>query len=233
MATTLADLRLHERALLLALDDDRGTVHSGPFYSYAVAGGILAELLLEERLALEPRRRGKNVVSVASATQIGDPVIDEVLERIRTTEKPATLETWVSRVAQKDELRHRVARRLAMKGVLRAEEDTVLRLFKRRVYPELDPGPERELVDSLRSAILSDDDVADPRTAILATLAWHAQLLRPVLGKKELKDRKARLQALGCGDAVADATRAAIDAVQAAVIAATTAAIVATTAAAT
>jgi hypothetical protein len=229
MAVALEDLRLHERALLLALDDDRGTIHTGAYYSYAIAGGVLAELILEERIALEHRRRGERRVVVTRATQVGDPIIDDILERIRTAKKEATLETWVSRVAQIKELRHRVAERLARKGVLKAEEDTVLLLFKRRVYPELDPGPERELVASLRDAILSDDDIADPRVAILATLAWHAELLRPVLDSKEQKGRKERIEALGRGDAVADATRSAVEAVQAAVVAATTAAIVITT----
>jgi hypothetical protein len=120
------------------------------------------------------------------------------------------------------------------KGVLREEEDRVLLIFRRTIYPELDPRPEEALVAALREAILGDAAGVDPRTAILASLGWRADLLHGVVDRKELKARKARLEELSRGDAVAGATREAIAAVQAATIAATTAATAAaTTAAAT
>lgn len=233
MATSLDDLLLHERALLLALHDERGTIHRAGMYSYAVAGGLLAELFLEGRLQLRERPRKKALVEVARPSRVGDPLVDEVLERIRTARRRANLETWVSRVAHTARLKHRVARRLVRKGVLREREDRVLLLFRRTIYPALDPGPERELVASLREAILGDGPDVDPRTAILASLGWRAGLLHGVLDRGELKARKPRLEALGQGDAVAGATKAAIAAVQAAVTATTIAASVAATSAAT
>lgn len=222
MAASLDDLLLHERVLLLALDDDRGTIQPAGYYGHAIAGGVLAELLLLERIGLEERRKKDPLVTVLRRTQTGDPVADDVIERIHDARRRATLETWIGRLAGTAKLKHRVAERLVWKGVLREREDRVLLLFRRRVYPELDPGPERALIASLREAILGDDPV-DPRTAILATLAWRADLLRPVLDKKQVKARKERLEALGQGHEVAGATRCAIDAMQAAIIAATTA----------
>lgn len=234
MAADLDDLLLHERALLLALHDERGTIHRAGMYAYAVAGGILAELLLAERLRLEPRgRKRQPLVEVASATQTGDPVVDEVLERIRTARRRAPLDRWVGRIAGGAKLKHRVARRLVRKGVLREREDRVMLIFRRTIYPELDPRPEEALVASLREAVLGDADDVDPRTAILAVLGWRAGLLNGVLDRKELKAGKARLEELGRGDAVAGATKAAIDAVQAAMAAATIAATTAATTAAT
>jgi Golgi phosphoprotein 3 len=234
MATHLEDLLLHERALLLALHDERGTIHRAGMYAYAVAGGLLAELLLAERIRLEERPgKKKPLVAVVRATQTGDRLVDDVLTTIRTAKRKAPLEQWVSRVANTAKLKHRVARQLVQKGVLREEEDRVLLFFHRRVYPELDPGPEQALVDSLRAAVLGDDDDIDPRTAILAVLGWRAGLLRDVFDRKELKEGKDRLEALGRGDPVAGATQAAIDAVQAAMAAATIAATTAATSAAT
>ena len=55
-------LRLHEEILLLALRDEAGTIHSGTSLRYAVAGAVLAELLLEDRVRLE-EREGKQRVS--------------------------------------------------------------------------------------------------------------------------------------------------------------------------
>lgn len=220
MAVSLADLRLHERALLLALHDERGTIHRAGMYAYAVAGGLLAELLLEGRIELVERKRGKPLVTVARATQVGDPVADELLERIRTAKRRAPLDRWVGRVAGSARLKHRVAVQLARKGVLRQEEERVLLLFRRKIYPEIDPAPERQLIASLREALLGDSDQVEQRTAILAVLGWHAGLLRSALDRKELKGRKQRVEALARGDAVADATKAAIAAVQAAATAA-------------
>jgi hypothetical protein len=235
MSDPLENLGLHERALLLALHDERGTIHRAGMYAYAVAGGILAELFLAERLRLEerPGKKKKPLVEVAKATQTGDPLVDEVLDTIRTAKRRATLERWVGRIATTAKLKHRVARRLVRKGVLREEEDRVLLIFRRTIYPELDPRPEEALVASLRDAILDDSAEVDPRTAILASLGWRAGLLHGVVDRKRLKARKARLEELGRGDAVAGATREAIAAVQAATIAATTAATAAATTAAT
>ena len=230
----LENLGLHERALLLALHDERGTIHRAGMYAYAVAGGILAELFLAERLRLEERPgKKKPLVAVARPTQTGDPLVDEVLDTIRTARRRATLERWIGRIATTAKLKHRVAGRLVRKGVLREEEDRVLLIFRRTIYPELDPRPEEALVASLRDAILGDSAEVDPRTAILASLGWRAGLLHGVVDRKELKARTARLEELGRGDAVAGATREAIAAVQAATIAATTAATAAATTAAT
>jgi Golgi phosphoprotein 3 len=232
--TDLDDLLLHERALLLALHDERGTIHRAGMYAYAVAGGLLAELLLAERIRLEERPgKKKPLVDVARATQTGDRLSDEVLDRIRTAKRRAPLEQWVSRVAHTAKLKHRVARSLVHKGVLREREDRMLLIFRRTIYPELDPRPEEALVASIREAVLGDADDVDPRTAILAVLGWRAGLLTGVLDRKEKKARKARLEELGRGDPVAGATRAAIEAVQAAMAAATIAATSAAASAAT
>lgn len=230
MSDALEHLGLHERALLLALHDERGTIHRAGMYAYAVAGGILAELFLAERLRLEERTgRKKPLVVVARATQVGDPVVDEVLETVRTAKRRAPLDRWVGRVATTAKLKHRVARRLVRKGVLREEEDRVLLIFRRTIYPELDPRPEEALVASLRDAILGDDAEVDPRTAILASLGWRAGLLHGVVDRAELKARKPRLEELGRGERIAGATREAIAAVQAATTAATVAATTAAT----
>ena len=53
------DLFLHEELLLLALRDGKGTI-AGSFYQQAMAGGILSELLLGERIRI---REGKKALA--------------------------------------------------------------------------------------------------------------------------------------------------------------------------
>lgn len=223
MTETPHELPLHEEILLLALKDEKGTTAVGSMYAYALGGAILAELLLRERVALE-RVKKSDLVVVTQPTQTGEAVLDEALERIRTGRRRAAAKTWVARLAQTRGLRVRVAERLRQKGILKVAEDRVLLVFTRKVYPALDPGPERRIVERLRSVILSDDDPSDARTALLASLAAAASLLDGVVDKGERRERKARLKQLARGQVAGQATSAAIEAVKAAVIAATTAA---------
>jgi len=215
------DLRLHQEVVLLALKDEKGTP-AASMYRFALAGAVLTELFMEDRVGLEERKRGKPLVMLQSGTQIGDPVLDDALLQIQNARRRANTVTWVQRWA-KGQLLHETARRLARQGVLRVEEKRVLLLFNRTVYPEMDPGPERRLIERMRAAIFGDAEV-DARTAAIVALSHAAGLLNPVFGRKELKARKKRIAALTEDDAVADATRAAIQAAQAAVVAATAAA---------
>lgn len=209
-------LRLHEEVMLLALHNDKGTVASGTMYSMALGGAILAELLLERRIEVE-RERKKTFARVLSRSPVGDPLIDECLRRIVDARRRGSLQTWVSRFANMSGLRHRVAGGLARKNVLRADEDTVLLIFKRRIYPELDPRPERRIVERLREAIFTEEPGLDGKTVVLVALAHHAGLLKHVFDKRELRRRKQRIESIIQGNVIGKATREAIQAVQAAI----------------
>ncbi|MGH7575744.1 MAG: GOLPH3/VPS74 family protein [Longimicrobiales bacterium] len=126
-----------------------------------------------------------------------------------------------------DHVRHEVgvAERLYLMGVLRKEEGRVLWVFPRVVYPTANPGPERRLVDDLRTAVAEDGEV-DSRIAILVALTRSSGILGNVVGKKLVKSRKARVEALASMHDVGGATKAAIEAAAAAM-----AAVVAATAA--
>ena len=220
---------LHEEVMLLALRDEEGTVAGGTHYTYALGGAILAELLLQGRVKVDDSGRRK-LLTVKSSKPVGEPLLDECLERVKSAKRRATLQTWVARFAGVKRLRHRVALGLCERGVLRADEDTVLLIFKRKVYPEVDPKPERELIERLRQAVFTYTRELDPHTVVLAALAHGSGILRVVFDKKKLKGRKKRLEQLTNGDVAGKATREAIEAMQAAVVAATVATSVAVTA---
>jgi hypothetical protein len=200
--------------MLLALRNDRGTVASGTMYQQAVAGAILADLMLRKRVAAVAGRR--TVAEVVDPTPLGDPLLDECLGRMRAATRRRTLQAWVGRFAGLRRLKHRVAAGLVEKGVLRATEETVLLLFTRRVYPEVDGSVEQRIVGRLSDAIFSDTAAVDPRTTVLVALAHHARLLRPNFDRHQLKARRDRINALIKGDLVGEATKAAIAATQAA-----------------
>lgn len=208
-------LFLHEEILLLALRDKEGTVESMASYQYALGGAILAELLLEKRITTDESKKKR--VLVRSNEPCCDPLVDECFQKIKNAKKPASLQTWVSKFAGVKELKHRVALKLCKRGILRADEDKVLLLFTRKIYPEVNPEPEQKLISSLREAILGDSAEIDPRTAVLISLAKATGLLKMAFTRKELKERKHRIEQIVQGEALGKAAKEAVEAVQAAI----------------
>ncbi|KAA3658551.1 MAG: GPP34 family phosphoprotein [Calditrichaeota bacterium] len=213
-------LYLYEEIMLLALRDNEGTIASGTMYTFAISGAIIAELLLSQRIAVEDNRRRK-LVDVIDSTPYGDPLIDECLLKMRSAKRRAALATWVSRFSNMRNLKHRVAGQLCKRGILRADEDQILLIFTRKIYPELNPEPEREIKERLQQAIFTEKQDVDPRTVVLISLAANTNLLKTNFDKKELKSRKVRIKAITDGEATGKAAAEAIQAMQAAIMAAT------------
>jgi Golgi phosphoprotein 3 len=210
-------LFLHEEILLLALRDKEGTIASGTMYQYAIGAALLAELLLSKRIEVEQQSKRK-LVNLIDPTLLGEPLIDECLNKISSAKRRAVLQTWVSRFAGVKNLKHRVAKQLCRRGILRADEDKVLLLFTRKIYPEINPVPERELIRRLEYAIFTDTRDIDPRTVVLLSLANSADILKVVFDKKKLKGRKARIKQIVNGEITGKAAAEAIQAMQAAVM---------------
>ncbi len=217
--TTPDDLSLHEQIMLLVLRDQEGTVEFGANYRHALGGAILAGLLLDQRVVVDEDGT-KKTARVVNETPTGDELLDECLGRIATS-KPRKLEEWVSRFAQLADLKHRVARRLCRRGVLRADEKSVLLVFTQKTYPEIDPAPERIIIERMRRAIFQDDAAVDPMTAILISVANGAELLRFVFDRNELKTRGDRIGQIVSGELTGEATKQAVEAMRSAVMVAT------------
>lgn len=212
------DLYLHEEILLLALRDERGTIELGSMYAYGVAGAILAELLLAERIAIGDDRR--HLVDVINEAPPGEPLLDECLNRIAEARRRAAVQTWIRRFAQLRRLHHRVAAGLCERRILHATEDRILLIFRRTVYPEIDGRPERAMIERMRKAIFGSTREVDVRTVMLISLAQASGLLRIPFPRRDLKERKQRIEELTRGELLGKATRAAVRAAQAAASAA-------------
>jgi hypothetical protein len=212
------NLHLYEAMMLLALRDEEGTVESGAMYHYAVGGAILAELLLTRRICIEEARRKRKLVTPVSSEPVGDDLIDECLERIATAKRRRAPEGWVSSFASLKRLKHRAVESLCRRGILAADDDKVLLIFSRKIYPEIDPEPERELIGRLEEAIFTDTEDVDPGTVVLVSLANGTNILRAAFGKKELKARKKRIEKIVNGECTGKAAKEAIEAAQMAVM---------------
>ena len=211
------DLFLYEEIMLLALKDEEGTIACGSLYNYAVGGAVIAELLLAQRIAVDSSKRRK-LISVVNPEPLHDPLIDEWVMKMSSAKRRKTLQDWVSRIANTKELKHRIAIQLCQRGILKMDEETILLLFTRRIYPEINPQPEHEIIDRLHNTIFTDTDDIDARTVVLLSLAKSANILPIIFGKREIKQRKQRITQVVNGDIAGKATKEAIDAMEAAVM---------------
>jgi Golgi phosphoprotein 3 len=207
-------LHLYEQIMLLALRGEEGTVASGAMCNYAVGGAVLAELLLSGRIEIDEPRPRKKLVTPVSSEPMGDDLLDECLGRIVGAKRRRGPAGWVSAFASVRQLRHRVAAQLCRRGILEEDRDNVLLVFTRRVYPEINPEPERRLVERLQDAIFTETQEIDPRTIVLVSLASSTNILPVVFNRKELKARKKRIEQIANGEVAGKAAQDAIAAAQ-------------------
>jgi len=209
-------LPLYEEILLLALEDDAGTTSGAGFYPKAMGGAVLAELAMTGAILISDDKHKK--VTLGRRGPLSDPILDECLTMIAEQKKSKKAAEWVMKFSNLKDLKNRAARQLVEKGVLTEETDTVLRVFKRTIYPEVDGGPEKELRGRLEKAIFTGTPNMEARTVVIIALAQAAGMLNKVFPKKKLKERKKRLEQLTSGQLAGKATKEAVQAVQAAIM---------------
>ena len=237
MSSSRHDLHLHEQLLLLALRDRKGTVdYRAGFHNLAMGGAILAELALAGVIRIEESKKAL-VEATPVAGRPRNEIMAEALERVRNSRKRRRASSWVSTFGNLKRLRHRTALDLCRRGILCTKESQILLVFRRKLYPTIDPGPERKLIARLRDAVMDDGEI-EAGLGVVLSLAHATGSLRIHFERKELKERKARLKAISAGEpfaagagypaiAAQKAVKAAVAAAQAAV-AASQAAVVAT-----
>ena len=127
------NLHLYEEIMLLALKDEEGTIPFGTMYNFALSGAFVAELLLENRIEIDASKKKK--IEVVNDKKMYDPLLDECLNKIDEAKKERRLQTWVSEFASLKGLKHRTAKQLCQRGILKTDEKDVLLIFKKKIYP--------------------------------------------------------------------------------------------------
>jgi hypothetical protein len=213
-------LHLYEKIFLLALKDKEGTVFATVNYRHALAGAMLAELLLKQFVSVEMVRKRK-YLKLEKSKSTGDVLLDACLKKIAGAKRRAQLQTWVQRFSAIGSLKQRTAKQLCRKGILKEREEKVLFFFKYRVYPEVNPKPEKAIIDNIEKIIFGTTTAPDPETVILISICQAAHLLPKLFDRKRLKEKKQRIKQLTEGELMGKATQEAIQAMQAAVMVAT------------
>lgn len=216
--------------LLLALDDERGTVLSQASIGldFGLAGAVTMDLALRGCLRVEHDR------VATTGTTTDDPLLDDALRVIAAT-PGKQLSHWIQHLPRElGGLRQRLLDRLVAQGTLEKRERRVLLLFHWNVYPEHDARVEHDIRTRLDDALLHGQS-PDAATTCLIHLATACRVTDAIYPRSEHKAIKARVEQLdAAGSAGANAVAGAVaQAETAAVTAAMMGAIMASTIAAT
>ena len=199
-------LRFAEEIILLLLNDDDGRFARVPSWSmdYALAGAVLMDLALENRIDTDLER----LVLVDSAP-LGDTLLDPTLADIAAGEE-RNARYWVEHAANRAaEIREEALNRLVERGILERKEDRLLWVFQSRRYPMVDGNEEREVRLRLMGVLFSDE-IPDPRDIVLLSLTDACGILRGMLSRRELNSAATRIEQVRKLDLVGQATTQAI-----------------------
>ena len=199
-------LRFAEEIILLLLNDDGGRFAAIPKWSqdYALAGGVLMDLALENRIDTDL----ENLVLVDD-TPLGDSLLDPTLADIAAGEQ-RDARFWVERTAERsDAIREEALARLISLGILEARDDRFLWVFRSRRYPLIDGQAEREVKLRIMGVLFSDE-IPDPRDVVIICLADACGIFRGLLSRQELARASARIEQVRRLDLIGQAMSQAI-----------------------
>jgi hypothetical protein len=203
-----------EDLLLLVTDDASGRLSSQAGQVDAGLGGaMLVELTLLNRVDLssdgDQGKPGRIVVRDSSPT--GDGVLDAALGIVgmRLGKRPSTVIKPLSQ-----NLRQTLYARLAMSGVVRAQEGRILGIFPTHSWQAQDARHEIEL-RRVVTQVLVQQTTPDMRTvvliAVLHALGCEHKIVDPRQSELTRRQLRARAQQIAMGNCPSAAVRRAID----------------------
>ena len=204
-------LRFAEEVMLLLLHDENGRFERVPDWSlgYALGGGVLMDLALENRIDTDLDR-----LILLDDTPTGDSLLDPTLADIAAAEDKRDARFWVERTAGRaDEIREEALSRLVNQGILEMQEDRFLWVFRSRRYPVVDGQAEREVKLRIME-VLFTEEIPDPRDVVIICLADACALFKQLLSKREIDQAAKRIEQVTRLDLIGQAMSQAIRDIQ-------------------
>ena len=175
-------LRFAEEIILLLLNDGDGRFARVPKWSldYALAGGVLMDLALENRIDTDLEG-----LILIDDTPTGDALLDPTLADVAAG-KERTTNFWLEHTADSaDSIREQALKRLIDQGILEVQDDRFLWVFRSRRYPSIDGTAEREVKLRIMGVLFSDE-IPSPRDVVIICLADACGIFKGLLSSREL-----------------------------------------------
>ncbi|MCG8528725.1 MAG: GPP34 family phosphoprotein [Opitutales bacterium] len=213
-------LNLPEKLLLLALDDEKGSVAMAyqAGLPTAVAGALFLEMLHKDLL----KNEGKRVFKTEGAN-VACPMMRIGLDRFHRATKPKTIKNWIQSISGDfRSIEKLVIQNLQKIGALKEVEKTLLWVFTYCRYPTEDARIENQIRRKLHQQVLGEVEI-DEEGFLLLSLIGAAKLESEVFSKDVLKTAKRVVKNImseeQVGTVVSDIVRETQAAITAAVIA--------------
>lgn len=158
---------LAEDLLLLLFQPDSGTIAAEATLYYLLAGAVLVDLALDERVATTRTATGTVNVAAVEGRAPSDEILGSAWEYV--SGKPRGVQTVLPAIGPP--LRGHLLARLVARGDIREVRRTTLRLFTTTGLEDGGTGRRARLLDDVR-AVLVDGARPTPRVAALAALLW-------------------------------------------------------------
>ena len=201
-------LRFPEELMLLILDDEDGRFARVPDRQlrYALAGGVLMDLALENRIDTDLKQ-----LMLVDSTPLGDDLLDPTLADIDAATETHDARFWVERTALRsaEAIREAALGRLVERGILQRQEDRFLWVFRSRRYPAIDDRVEREVKLRIME-ILFSDQIPTPRDVVIIGLAHACNLFEQILSAREVEHIAPRIDEVRRLDLISQAMSQAI-----------------------
>ena len=166
-ATTLA-----EDLLLPLFQPDSGTIAGENTLFYVLAGAVLADLALDERVTSTTTRAGVTRVAAVAGPAPADGLLRTAWEYV--SDRPRPVQTVLPAIGPA--LRRPILDRLIARGDIRQGRRKALGLFETTVLRDGGTGRRGRLPHDVRM-FLVDGAEPTPRTAALAGLVWASGTL--------------------------------------------------------
>lgn len=186
-------LTFTEEILLLMLDDDGLFLPiRGGAVEHILAGATLMDLAFANRIDTDPDQ-----LLVLDRTPTGNPMLDDTLERIAASGETRDTRGWVDALAREaaPEIRQRALQSLIDRGILEAQDEKFLWVFRSRRYPMIDGRVEREAKLRIEDVLLSDD-APDPRDVAMIGLLDASDILGDIFSEREMERARPRVEQL-------------------------------------
>ena len=209
-------LRFVEEVLLLLLHDENGRFINVPSWSldYAIAGGVLMELAMENRIDTDLQ----NLVLI-DPTPTNDNLLDPTLAEIAAANEKRDTRFWVEHTARRShQIREDALNRLIKVGILEREDDRFLWVFRSRRYPIIDGAAEREVKLRIMGVLFSEE-IPSPRDVVIICLADACNIFASLLSRQELNRAAPRIDQVAKLDLIGQAMSQAIYDIQVSVAA--------------
>lgn len=171
-ASARGEPTLAEDLLLLLFQPDSGTIAGENTLFYVLAGAVLADLALDERVTSTTAGLGVTSIQAVDGRAPADELLRTAWDHV--ADRPRPVQAVLPAIGPT--LRQPLLDRLVARGDLRRDKRKTLGLFDRTVLVDGENGRRPRLLEQVR-AVLVDGADPTPRVAALAGLLWGSGTL--------------------------------------------------------